>query len=143
MMGYALLVLRVVLAAALYGFLFLALWVLWRDLRKQVTPHGGSAIPAITLARLNGDAAQQSVYRFETPEVLIGRDPTCNLRLDDKTISARHARLSYHHRQWWVEDLRSTNGAFLNTEGILEPIVVASGDRLRCGGVEFDISVED
>jgi pSer/pThr/pTyr-binding forkhead associated (FHA) protein len=42
-----------------------------------------------------------------------------------------------------VEDLRSTNGAFLNTEGILEPIVIASGDQLRCGGVEFDITVEE
>ena len=80
---------------------------------------------------------------FTLPEVIIGRDPTCNLRLDDKTISARHARLSYHHKQWWVEDLHSTNGAFLNTENIVEPIVVATGDLLRCGEVEFEIKLED
>jgi pSer/pThr/pTyr-binding forkhead associated (FHA) protein len=143
MTGPVLLALRIVLAASLYGFLFLALWVLWRDLRRQVSPQAGSGIPAITLTRLNSDPADKGVYRFETSEVLIGRDPTCNVRLDDKTISARHARLSYHHKQWWVEDLRSTNGAFLNTEGILEPIVIASGDQLRCGGVEFDITVEE
>lgn len=143
MTGTVLLALRIVLAVALYGFLFMALWVLWRDLRRQVSPLAGTGVPAIVLARREFDASQQGVYRFETSEVLIGRDPTCNLRLDDKTISARHARLSYHHKQWWVEDLHSTNGAFLNTEGILEPIVIASGDRLRCGEVEFEITVED
>jgi pSer/pThr/pTyr-binding forkhead associated (FHA) protein len=142
MTGIVLLVLRVLMAVALYAFLFLALWVLWRDLRRQARQEARPGTPVLSLVRHAAEEDTAHIYRFDIAEVVIGRDPTCSLRLDDKTISARHARLSYHHRQWWVDDLHSTNGTFLNTEGVTEPIVIASGDLLRCGAVEFDITME-
>ena len=70
---------------------------------------------------------------FSSYEVLIGRDLACDLRLEDKTISARHARLSYRHNQWWVEDLKSTNGTFLNEEPVNTMTVLVSGDEIRVG----------
>ena len=72
----------------------------------------------------------------------MGRDPASDLYIEDKTISARHAKLSYHHGQWWVEDLRSTNGTFLNDEPVQEPLVLASGDRLRFGQVQWQVQAE-
>jgi pSer/pThr/pTyr-binding forkhead associated (FHA) protein len=142
MIGTILLVVRILLAVALYAFLVFALWLMWRELRRtSKQTSAGPELPALSLALQNGDVRRR--YRYTGPEVTIGRDPTCALRLEDKTISARHARLSYHHGQWWVEDLQSTNGAFLNEELIHEPIVVASGDHLRCGAVEFEITIEN
>jgi pSer/pThr/pTyr-binding forkhead associated (FHA) protein len=137
-MEIVLLILRLLLALALYAFLGWALWLLWRDLRSQ--PQRPSAAAAPLTLTLAGDEAAPAM-RFTRPEVLIGRQPDCDCRLDDKTISARHARLSFHHGQWWVEDLNSKNGTFLNQQRLSEPLVLASGDELRCGQVLLQIHI--
>jgi pSer/pThr/pTyr-binding forkhead associated (FHA) protein len=140
MSGTVLLVLRLALAVALYAFLGFALWILWQDLRRQSKAVASAQVPPLTLVLQTGDAG--AAYRYTLPEVLVGRDPACQCCLDDKTISAQHARLSYHHRQWWVEDLRSRNGTFLNQAPVAEPLVIVSGDLLRCGQVIFQILLE-
>lgn len=139
MSGPILLIIRFLLAAALYAFLGWALWTLWRDLRRGSEALVGPQAPLLSLI-LAGEEGDRP-FRFTTPEVIIGRDPANDCPLEDKTISAQHARLSYHHGQWWVEDLGSRNGTFLNQEPVVEPLVVASGDRLRCGQVVLGISI--
>ena len=134
MTGIVLLILRLLLALSLYVFLLWIVITLWRDMKQQ---------RELLLARqpisLNLIVEGSAPYEFATSEVLIGRDPVCDLLLDDPTVSAQHTRLSYHHNQWWAEDLRSTNGTYLNDEPVSTPIVVTRGDSLRCGGVKVAI----
>jgi len=139
MSGPILLVLRIATAAALYTFLGWGLWILWRDLRRHSRELGAPLHPSLLLTLQNGD--QPAIYRFASPEITIGRDSTCECSLDEPTISARHARLSYHHTQWWVEDLHSRNGSFLNDEPVRSQVVVTSGDSLRCGTLDFLITI--
>jgi hypothetical protein len=136
MSGIVLLILRFLLAVALYAFLGWTLVTLWRDLKHQRELILARQPIPLTLAA-EGAAPQ----RFTTPEVLVGRDPTCDFPLDDPAVSIQHARLSYHHNQWWVDDLRSTNGTFLNDEPVMTPVVVTNSDELRCGGVLLKIGV--
>jgi pSer/pThr/pTyr-binding forkhead associated (FHA) protein len=136
MNGQVLLVLRLLLAASLYAFLGAALWVLWRDLRRQAESVVSSQSPPISLLR-DG----QTSFTFNKPEVTIGRDLACDATLEDSTVSTEHARLSFHHNQWWLEDLQSTNGTFLNEERVTAPIVITTGDDLRCGQVVLNIRV--
>jgi pSer/pThr/pTyr-binding forkhead associated (FHA) protein len=51
--------------------------------------------------------------------------------------SSRHARLYHHGGQYWLEDLQSTNGTFLNDKPVDMPIVLAKGDLVRIGSVTF------
>lgn len=139
MSGQILLVLRIILAAALYIFLGWALLTLWQDLKHQSKSLVNRQPIPITLLRRINDGAKS--YSFTTPEITIGRDPACDYPLDDKTVSAQHTRLYYRHSQWWVEDLRSTNGTFLNQEPVSTPLVLTAGDQLRCGEVVFTISI--
>jgi hypothetical protein len=132
MSGILFLILRFLLALALFAFLGYVLWTLWRDLKRQDEVLASRRLPPIHLSLANG-----SQHRFSMPEVMIGRDPTCEMALDDPTVSLYHARLSYHHGQWWLEDLRSTNGTFLNGEVVASPLVVTGGDVVRCGQVEL------
>lgn len=138
-MEIAFLVLRVLLAAALYGFLAWALWLLWNSLRLQSQKLSTAQVPSITMALQNDE---EQVFRFNRREVIIGRQPGSDLRLSDNTISARHARLIYHHGQWWAEDLRSKNGTFLNEAQVSIPLVLASGDTLRCGAVILQVEID-
>jgi pSer/pThr/pTyr-binding forkhead associated (FHA) protein len=140
MSGPILLALRVAVAASLYTFLGWGLWLLWSDLRRQSRVLGAPVHPPLLLALQDG--GQPAKYRFTMSEVTIGRDASCECRLDAPTISARHARLSFHHGQWWVEDLHSRNGTFLNDEAVRTQVVITSGDNLRCGSIVFNIEVE-
>lgn len=133
------LILRFLIALALYAFLGWALWQLWRQLRQSALQSAPS-IPALTLILQNSQP--EPPFRSEKPEVIIGRQPGCDLRLQQGAISARHARLSYHDGQWWVEDLQSKNGTFLNDVRLEAPLVIASGDVLRCGGQRLDVQIE-
>ena len=134
-----LLALRAILALALYGFLGLALYLTWQSLRSSSRHLAAPQFPRLAL--LPADAQAEPAY-YNTQLVLVGRDPASDLHLDDPTISARHARLSFHHRQWWLEDLHSRNGTLLNQEIVGEPVVITHGDHLRCGQVELNILIE-
>ncbi len=140
MSAVVLLVLRLALALSLYGFLAWLLWTLWRDIHQQSAILAGRKAPVITLAVQRGGEPPQ-VYRFEQIEITLGRDPICEVPIDDETVSARHARLAYHHGQWWLEDLGSTNGTMLNGELLTTPTVVISGDEIRCGRTALTLTL--
>ncbi len=141
MSGVVFLVLRLGLAVALYAFLGWGLWLLWRDLRQQSRGMTAAHLPPLKLVQQGEE--QSLALRFTSPQVIVGRDPGCHCRLEDRAISARHARLSYHHGQWWVEDLRSRNGTFLNDSPVKGPVVVTSGDRLHFGAIAFQVMLEE
>lgn len=65
---------------------------------------------------------------------LIGRSPECALVLDDDYASGRHARIFQDENGWWVEDLTSTNGTWLDDHRLgVQPEPVGEGSTLRIG----------
>jgi hypothetical protein len=139
MSAFIVLILRFFLAAALYGFLGWALVTVWRELKANSDLISSKQVPSISLLRV--DVGNESAQGFECPEIVIGRDPTCDFSIAHETVSAHHARLSYHHNQWWIEDLHSTNGTFLNDERVFTPTVMITGDELRCGQIYLQIVI--
>jgi len=142
MIATTVLILRLVLAIALYTFLGWALWTLLQELRQQGGTLAGKKKPVITLY-VKIEHGDESVRRFLQSEIMVGRDPNCDLSVMDEALSAHHARLAHHHGQWWLEDLGSTNGTFLNREKLTMPAVVITGDKFKCGNTVFGIHVED
>jgi len=140
MSGPILLALRLLLAFSLYAFLGWAFASLWRDIKQQGMLLASRKVPPIVLTIAIGESIPQACH-FILPEVTIGRDPACECPVDDEAISARHARLSFHHNQWWLEDLNSTNGTLLNQEKLITPTVVISDDEFNCGETRFVISL--
>ena len=69
--------------------------------------------------RVSGQGALQVGDAFElASEATVGRSPSCDLRLDDRTISRTHARFAVRHEQWWVENLTANNALFLNGQEV-------------------------
>jgi hypothetical protein len=134
-----LLVIRLLMALALYAFLGTILLILWRDMQRQSELLSLRRVPNIKLVNLSNGNSE--FYQFNTTQVIIGRDPTSDCHLRDDTVSAKHAQLTFHHSNWWVEDLRSKNGTYLNQESADEPLVLTSGDQIRCGEVVLLVSI--
>ena len=140
MTGMILLLIRAILALTLYAFLGWAFITIWRDLRQQKTTVQNQQLPEINLHIQNGEEVVNQL--FQGTEVTLGRDPTCECTLISETVSARHARFTYHHGQWWLEDLNSTNGTIINGQPLTTAIVVIPGDQIHCGDIQINILEE-
>jgi pSer/pThr/pTyr-binding forkhead associated (FHA) protein len=133
------LVLRILLVAVLYGFLGLAFYTLWRDMKQQGQLLAARQPTPLSITSLAADLAPSE--RFTKSEIILGREPGCDFLIDDQTVSSRHARLSYRQSQWWLEDMASTNGTYLNGEIVTAPVVITQGDELRLGQVGVRLSI--
>lgn len=140
MSGIIVLSLRLILAACLYAFLGSILIISWKELQKLGVGLAARKPPILNLSIQH--AGTNTIYRaFQQSGVSIGRDPSCDICLDDDAVSGRHAHLSYHHGQWWAEDLRSTNGTRLNQAILDTPTVITSGDQIECGHIALIVSI--
>ncbi len=69
---------------------------------------------------------------------VIGRDRKIGLPVPDKRLSRRHAMIRYvPQRGFFLSDLESTNGTFLNGEAVRYPTLLKEGDRIRLGSLSF------
>jgi len=132
--------LRILIVVVLYVFLGRAIWLLWKSIGSQQEARDSEVVPPLRLSStLLGD---QGAKTFTLPEVIIGRDLSCDFILPHELVSARHGRFSFHQNQWWYEDLKSTNGSYLEDLRIEEPIVVKDGDVLFCSEVDVSINIQ-
>ena len=80
-------------------------------------------------------------------ENLIGRSPVAAISLLDEEVSRIHARLSFDPAQeggrLTLEDLKSTNGTFVNGKAVDQLTQVHPGDRLAIGGHVLKIVAMD
>jgi hypothetical protein len=141
MSGIIFLILRAQLALMLYVFLSITFITIWRDLQKTAALLTTRQTPYIQLIRL--DFEGETYKEFAIPVITIGRDAGCEYVVSDETVSSLHARLSFHHKQWWAEDLNSTNGSFLNNDPITVPTVIISGDELRIGKISIQLIIKN
>lgn len=140
MLAFLILVLRTLIAICLFAFLGWAIYTLWRDLRFQSQMITTRKIPALVLS--TASEPDETKKTFTVPELTIGRDNNCDFVLQDETVSSRHARLTYRYLQWWLEDIQSTNGTFLNDERVETPTIVISGDEIRVGQVILLLEIQ-
>jgi serine/threonine protein kinase len=75
------------------------------------------------------------------PMIQVGRDRDSNVISipDDSSVSRNHAWIVYLQGAYWVEDLGSTNGTFVNGKKVTKRSRIAMGDRLMFGKAEFSI----
>lgn len=140
MSGSLVLALRLFIAIALYGFLGWSLLFLWREVQKQSVSLATRRVPGISLT-VRYESGPPILKHFAQSEITLGRDPGCDIPLMDDTVSTRHAQLTYHHGQWWLEDLASMNGTMLNESSVNMPTVITSGDEIICGSTSMVVTL--
>ncbi len=69
----------------------------------------------------------------------IGRADACHVKLSDTYVSQFHARVFPKDGAWFVEDLGSTNGTFLNQRKVTAPSELRGGDKLRMGKTMLEL----
>jgi pSer/pThr/pTyr-binding forkhead associated (FHA) protein len=142
MIATIVLALRLALALALFSFLGWAFYTLLQDLRQQGSKLSTQKKLGITF-HIQSESGKESIRKFTQGEIILGRDANCDLSIMDEALSAHHASVTHHHGQWWLEDLSSWNGTFLNHEKVTTPVVVITGDEFRCGNTTFGLRIDE
>jgi pSer/pThr/pTyr-binding forkhead associated (FHA) protein len=76
-------------------------------------------------------------HRLSVQAVTIGRAMECDIVIASKRISRENTRIRQDGRHWFVEDLASTNGTYLNGERIITGMKLRDGDSIKVGDVIF------
>ena len=74
-----------------------------------------------------------ATYSLEGDQIVIGRDSTNGVVINDAEISRKHARLMFQGGKYVLDDLGSTNGTFVNGQRLAGPVVLKSGDVVSLG----------
>lgn len=142
------LALRIAGAVLLYLFVLGAVAVIWRDWRaaaRQVQEaRRSSVVPLGRLVVIDGgrtDLASGQSFPLSVTTGM-GRSSSNTVIVDDPFASSEHALLVRRGERWWLEDLASRNGTFLNGDRLAAPAIVATGDEVGIGGVRLRIELE-
>ncbi len=127
-------VLRLLFLGLLYFFLWSVVRALLRDLRSAAREPTRELGRLVVVASPGGEPAQGAVFALDAITSL-GRDVNNSIVLDDDFVSAAHAALTYRGRAWYVEDLGSTNGTFVNGSQVDGLSPIAFGDEVQIGQV--------
>ena len=72
-------------------------------------------------------------FPLEGDQLIIGRDSSNGVPINDAEISRKHSRLSFQGGKYVLEDLGSTNGTFVNGQRLAGPVVLKPGDVVSLG----------
>jgi pSer/pThr/pTyr-binding forkhead associated (FHA) protein len=148
--------LKIFLLVLLYLFFLRVLRAVWTEVnpeaQTEATAPGGKAksrppraarrpalggrpqLRVVEPANLRGQS-----YPLDS-EVTLGRAAGCHVPLDDAYASQVHARVFQRDGQWYIEDLGSTNGTYLNRRRVAAPMVMKRRDRLQIGNTVLELT---
>jgi hypothetical protein len=90
--------------------------------------------------RLHRDSGPQ--IELDRDRSMIGRDAACEVVVDDRSVSRRHAVIERRGDDWVVVDQGSANGTFIDGRRMPEA-VLSNGQQLRLGSVAFRVEIEE
>ncbi len=138
-------VLKWIFLGLVYGFLVLLLIGVQREMRTRVPvgePETARVYGRLRVVRTGTDPRlRQGAVLQLNPETTIGSQPDNDLVLRDRYISGHHTRLHWDGISWWVDDMNSTNGTYVNQQRISPgaPAALAAGAMLQVGDVMLEM----
>ena len=95
--------------------------------------------PILLLKNSSGVKVPCDFFMLEESIVKIGRDSTADLRIPDPFVSRLQAEIYFEHEKWFIRDVQSKNGTFVNDVKIgAEPVQLNHGDTISfCKKYDF------
>lgn len=94
----------------------------------------------MTKFKLLGPTATFLVVKSPT---IVGRGESADVRIDDGFSSREHARLEWFSGAWWLTDLGSSNGTYVNGRQVTGRVQLSNGDQIQIGNTQLLVSLTE
>jgi pSer/pThr/pTyr-binding forkhead associated (FHA) protein len=128
------------------GLLYLFLWQVLRVTMRDLQQASLQQIPKRRVKRAKlvvidpADSELNAGFSFGIgAKTTIGRRPDCVVVIDDPSVSALHAEIEARNHAWYVTDLDSTNGTFVNGRPVTGTAYIETDDVVQFGRMKFQI----
>jgi len=107
---------------------------------RPVPRTGGPGRPSRRLPRelvVTDEGGRRTVPLKDS--LTVGRAATCDVVVRDTYVSNVHARIFQRDGAWWLEDLGSTNGTWMNRTRVATPTAIGPGDEVKLGKATLEL----
>lgn len=96
-----------------------------------------SRTPKMAHEALLIDRRANRTYELSKPEMRLGRSAENEIPLDSEKVSRRHALIVLTGATFYIQDLGSANGTFVNGNQVRDRVALSNGDEIRLGDQTF------
>lgn len=125
----------VIIPLAVVGLIAYSFVISGKRNRKHIRSITSSSSMTAKLIIVSGQKIGQVIALYDN--FIIGRGNRSSLSLYDHSVSRQHARLRYVKNQWFIQDIASAGGTYVNGYNI-KATPLKNGDRIRIGSSEFE-----
>ncbi|RMG01834.1 MAG: FHA domain-containing protein [Acidobacteria bacterium] len=80
---------------------------------------------------------------IEETLITLGRATDNKICINEQNVSRYHAEIEFFDNSFWLTDLKSSNGTFINDEPVTSTVQLKNSDRISLGGVELEFYLDD
>ncbi len=142
-LSVTILILRIMGAIVLLAFIGLIAWMMLKDLQLLTSKSASSFTSrgALIVVAEPTNGRPDGIFYPLYPVTTLGRSPANDVIINDDYTSSEHARISWLDSQWWLEDLGSSNGTYINDLPINKATVITNGDLITVGETQFRVQI--
>jgi pSer/pThr/pTyr-binding forkhead associated (FHA) protein len=102
----------------------------------------GEPSAARVLLRIVAGPASGQTFEVGRAGATMGRSPDISIRMSDERLSRRHAQIQFKDGGYWLADLGSSNGTYVNQHRLSAPHQLRSGDVIGLGRTRLSVELE-
>lgn len=121
----------------IYLFIFSIIRLIYLDIRSiNSTIVDGNAYLKL-INRIDSLPYKMKEHYSIDKELTLGRHNDNDIYIKDPFVSKRHLRIAEDEGDYYLEDLDSSNGTYLNKDRLEDVVKLSNGDIIRVGNIEF------
>ncbi len=138
-----------VFTTIIYLFIFSVIGLIYMDIKKMGKKERSKtesddsvkgdicAVLKTVKGRYATEAKMKARYRINHTGVIVGRGPDCDIRINHMFLSMEHFQVWYDEGQWYIGDMGSKNGTYLNGSKLKKVKKLEDGDEISFGELTF------
>lgn len=138
-----------VFTTIIYLFIFSVIGLIYLDIKKtgkneksksasdKSGKDGIGAVLRTVKGRNATEAKMKSKYRISRDGAVVGRGKDCDIKVNHSFVSIEHFQVWYDEDDWYIGDMGSKNGTYLNGSKLKKVKTIEDGDEISFGGIEF------
>ncbi len=87
--------------------------------------------------RYAAEAKMKAAYRIDGKGVIVGRGKECDITVNHMFLSTEHFQVWYDDGVWYIGDMGSKNGTYLNGSKLKKVKPIENGDEISFGEIRF------